>query len=160
LAARAAGRRADGDDVDRGHTEDVAGPHAMTTVGGYRLIASLGRGGMAEGYLAVRRGISGFHKLTVVKRLRADLAGRPTAPRFPALLRDEARLAARLHHPNIVQTHEVGEDGGHPFMTMEYLEGQSLGRVMKAARRAEVKLPTSYALRIVADILAALDYAH
>jgi phosphate binding protein len=131
-----------------------------TVLGGYRLIASLGRGGMAEVYLAVRSGISGFHKLTVIKRLRADLEASSSAARFRALLLDEARLAARLRHPNIVQTLEVGEDRGQPFMTMEYLEGQSLGRVMKSARRADARLPTAYALRVIADVLAALDYAH
>src|SRR5215510_2162539 len=109
--------------------------------GDYRLIASLGRGGMAEVFLATRTGMVGFHKLVVVKRLRTDLLEEAHAPRYRALLLDEARLAARLHHPNIVQTFEVGEQQGHPFLAMEYLDGQPLSHVLTQARRAERSLP-------------------
>jgi serine/threonine-protein kinase len=94
------------------------------TLGEYRLIARLGRGGMADVFLAVRGGLDGFTKLVVIKRLRADLAALPNAARYRTLLLDEARLAARLHHPHIVQTFEVAEAGGQPFLAMEFLDGQ------------------------------------
>src|SRR5262245_23884883 len=128
--------------------------------GDYRLIASLGRGGMAEVFLATRTGMVGFHKLVVVKRLRSDLLEEVHAARYRALLLDEARLAARLHHPNIVQTFEVGEHHGHPFMAMEYLDGQPLSSVLSKARRAARWVSTELALQIIADALAALAYAH
>src|SRR5262245_22528609 len=128
--------------------------------GDYRLIASLGRGGMAEVFLATRTSMVGFHKLVVIKRLRADLLEEVHAPRYRALLLDEARLAARLHHPNIVQTFEVGEQSGHPFLAMEYLDGQPLSSVLIKARRAGRWIATEIALQIVADALAALGYAH
>ncbi|HEY4244320.1 MAG TPA: substrate-binding domain-containing protein [Kofleriaceae bacterium] len=129
-------------------------------LGGYRLIARLGRGGMADVFLAVRNGPVGFTKLVVIKRLRADLAELPQAPRFRGLLLDEARLAARMHHPHIVQTFEVSEQGGEPYLAMEYLDGQALSHVVRAARRTEHPVPTDLALRIMDDILSALAYAH
>ena len=78
--------------------------------GKYRLIAELGHGGMADVFLAVQAGPvgSGFKKLTVIKRLRQNLA---EEPEFVAMLVDEARIAARLNHPNVVQTNEVGQVG-------------------------------------------------
>lgn len=129
-------------------------------VGDYRLIASLGRGGMAEVFLAVRTGMVGFHKLVVIKRLRTDLTAQPHAAKYRTLLLDEARLAARLSHPNIVQTFEVGDHQGQPFLAMEYLDGQPLSHVVTQARRAGRPLPVELALQIVADALGALAYAH
>ena len=129
-------------------------------VGEYRLIAKLGRGGMADVYLAVRTGVVGFHKLVVIKRLRGDLAEQPEAPKYKDLLLDEARLAARLQHPNIVQTFEVGDDHGVPYLAMEYLDGQPVSRVLAQARRLERALPTELALQLVIDALGGLAYAH
>src|SRR5215468_2629636 len=105
-------------------------------VGDYRLIATLGRGGMAEVFLAVRGGMEGFHKLAVIKQLRSDLLTQPQAAKYRALLLDEARLAARLSHPNIVQTFEVGHQQGQPWLAMEYLDGQPLSHVVNRARQA------------------------
>src|SRR5215472_15065348 len=97
------------------------GAQRTTDLGKYALIATLGRGGMADVYLAVARGPAGFHKLVVIKRLRADV---PDRALLEAMLLDEARLAARLRHPNVVQTLEVGEVAGDGFIAMEYLDGQ------------------------------------
>ncbi|MBC7978842.1 MAG: serine/threonine protein kinase, partial [Myxococcales bacterium] len=115
---------------------------------------------MADVFLAVRGGMVGFHKLVVIKRLRADLMAETHASRYRTLMFDEARLTARLSHPNIVQTFEVGHDQGQPFLAMEYLDGQPLGQVIVKARRARVALPVELALRIVADALGGLSYAH
>src|SRR5882762_10299700 len=89
--------------------------------GRYRLLAELGHGGMADVYLATINGPGGFQKLSVIKvaRLSDD-------PGFIQMFLDEARLAARLSHPNVVQTFEVGEEDGRQFMVMEYLDGPSL----------------------------------
>jgi serine/threonine protein kinase len=115
---------------------------------------------MADGFLAVRRGPVGFAKLIVIKRLRDDLASQVDGDSYRELLLDEARLAARMQHPHVVQTFEVGEQEGLPFLTMEYLDGQSLDRVMSAARRGGVEVPAPLVLRLLADVLAGLDYAH
>src|SRR5215471_4940971 len=137
-----------------------AGSMQPVYVGDYRLIATLGRGGMADVFLAVRSGMEGFHKLVVIKRLRTDLLAQPQGAKYRALLLDEARLAARLSHPNIVQTFEVGEQQGQPFLAMEYLDGQPLSQVLLQARRAERALPVEIALQIVVDALTGLAYAH
>jgi eukaryotic-like serine/threonine-protein kinase len=100
--------------------------------GKYRLIAELGHGGMANVFLAVMAGPegSGFSKLVVVKRLREDLLDDVA---FAEMLMGEARIAARLNHPNVVQTNEVGSADGQHFIAMEYLEGQPLHRIKHRA---------------------------
>jgi serine/threonine protein kinase len=126
--------------------------------GRYQLIATLGHGGMADVYLAVSRGPVGFAKLQVVKRLRPNLA---EEPEFLAMFLDEARLAARLNHPNVVQTNEVGEAGGYYFIAMEYLDGQPLNRILARSRRMlEPELTLEVLVTIMAEALAGLHYAH
>jgi phosphate transport system substrate-binding protein len=121
-------------------------------IGEYRLFAKLGRGGMSDVYLALRRGQLGFTKLVVVKCLREHLEG--------ALQLDEACVCARLQHPNIVQTFEAGVHDGLPFMAMEYLEGQPFDRVLTTVSRERARMPVEITLRIVCDVLSALEYAH
>lgn len=125
--------------------------------GKYQLFASLGRGGMADVFLAVARGPLGFNKLAVVKRLRAALADEPS---FLNMFLDEARLAARLNHPNVVHTYEVGEEKGSYFIAMEYLEGQPLNKIIKEAAKGEVELDPVVSARIVSDALSGLQHAH
>ena len=112
-----------------------------SSFGKYRLIAELGHGGMADVFLAVVAGPvgSGFSKLTVIKRLRPNLA---EEPEFVAMLVDEARIAARLNHPNVVQTNEVGQVGNQYFLAMEYLDGQPLHRIQHRAGIARKNAPT------------------
>jgi phosphate transport system substrate-binding protein len=129
-------------------------------IGEYRLIARLGRGGMSDVFLALRHGQLGFTKLVVVKCLRDDLIAGLEEHDFSPLLLDEARVCARLQHPNIVQTFEAGLDAGRPFIAMEYLEGQSLDRVLGALSRENARLPQEITLRVLCDVLSALEYAH
>jgi eukaryotic-like serine/threonine-protein kinase len=125
-------------------------------LGKYRLIAELARGGMGNVYLAVAQGPGGFHKLVALKELRPEFAGEET---YVTMFLEEARLAARLTHPNIVQTNEVGSDGGRHFMVMEYLDGRSLYRVARNAGRLG-GLPLGAHLRIIAEALRGLHHAH
>ena len=129
-------------------------PMAM---GKYTLLSKLGHGGMAEVFLAVARGMAGFQKLTVIKRIHPQLL---EEERFVNMFMDEARLAARLNHPNVVQTYEVDEVEGHPFIAMEYMDGQSFDKVLKALRKKKVKLAPEYAVYVISQCLAALDYAY
>jgi len=131
------------------------GPEA-NTLGKYRLIAELGHGGMAEVYLAVVQGPAGFNKLCVIKQIRPQLA---TDPEFLGMFLDEARLAARLSHPNVVQTNEVGQEGERYFIAMEYLEGQPLNRILHRIGR-DGGLTLSMHLRIIVDMLGGLHHAH
>lgn len=111
---------------------------------------------MADVYLGATRGPGGFSKLLVVKVLHADLA---RSSEFLGMFHDEARLAARLNHPSIVQTYEVGESDGKHFITMEYVEGQPLYRVVQKFHEAG-KLTLDMVLRIGIDALDGLHYAH
>jgi len=124
--------------------------------GKYRPLAILGRGGMATVYLAAASGPGGFTKLVVIKELKPDLA---EEEHFRSMFLEEARLAARLNHPNIVQTFEVGDEDNLPFIVMEYLEGQSL-HGLRAKAGAFGDAPVAGQARIVADMLAGLHAAH
>lgn len=123
--------------------------------GRYYPIAKLGRGGMSEVYLAVARGPAGFNKLVVIKRLLPSLVAER---HFLEMFLDEARLAARLNHPNIVQTNEVGASGQTYFMAMEYLDGQPLVKIIERLKPRPI--PVKIALSIAADVCAGLQYAH
>ncbi len=129
------------------------------TFGKYRILAELGRGGMADVYLAMVAGPSGsgFSKLSVLKRLRENLA---EDPEFIAMLMDEARISARLSHPNVVQTHEIGVEGGSYFLAMEYLDGQPLHRVQKRSLTSGKRFPMDLELLVLSDVLAGLHHAH
>jgi serine/threonine-protein kinase len=119
---------------------------------------------MADVFLAVQAGPvgSGFSKLTVIKRLRRNLA---EEPEFVSMLVDEARIAARLNHPNVVQTNEVGEVDQQYFIAMEYLDGQPFHRIQNRAAQnakagAEPLLTKEHQYLIVMDALAGLHHAH
>jgi serine/threonine-protein kinase len=126
-------------------------------VGKYRVLAELGRGGMANVYLAVIRGPGGVGKLVVLKALLAELASEPEAV---AMFLDEARLATQLNHANVVQTYEVGTEGERHVIVMEYLEGQSLSAVLQRADAQGQPLPRELHLRILLSVLDGLHYAH
>ena len=124
-------------------------------LGRYRLVAELARGGMGIIHLAEARGPGGFEKLVVVKELKRELAEDPV---YTAMFLEEARLAARLTHRNIVQTHEVGCEEGRYFMALELLEGGSLHQIREKLGLSA--LPTNLGLRVLAEVLAALHHAH
>ncbi|MBS2013262.1 MAG: serine/threonine protein kinase [Deltaproteobacteria bacterium] len=126
-----------------------------SAIGKYRLLGALGHGGMADVYLAVADGPEGFRKLCVLKLLKETMA---QDEEYRAMFLDEARLAARLNHPNIVQTFEVGETHGRLMLAMEYVEGQTANRVRK--RLTPEQFPLTSCISILCDVLEALDYAH
>ncbi len=115
---------------------------------------------MAEVYLAVAQGPGGFNKLVVLKKARPDLA---LQPEFLRMFLDEARLAARMNHPNVVQTYELGEEDGRQFIAMEYLDGQPYSRILTRLRDRTGGLDAmslAHHLRILSDTLAGLHHAH
>jgi eukaryotic-like serine/threonine-protein kinase len=131
--------------------------HKVSDVGRYRLIAELARGGMGIVYLALVRGPGGFNKLFCVKVLKDHMA---EDPKLVAMFLDEARLAAKLNHPNVVQTIEVGSDAGQHFIAMEYLEGQSVHALEARGRRKGSTFPLAYHLHVLVQLLEGLQYAH
>jgi len=131
--------------------------HALgDVVGRYRLIGEMARGGMGIVYVAAAQGPAGFSKLVALKELRPDLV---EDEEFLTMFLEEARMAARLNHPNIVQTNDVDESQGRHFIAMEYLEGRSLYHVVKRFG-ARGGFPQRLALSVLRDVLSALDYAH
>jgi serine/threonine protein kinase len=143
--------------MSEGEEKDEGAPPPEAGATKYRDIAELGRGGMGHVYLCVASGPAGFSKLLVVKRLRPDLAD---DPELLDMFMREARLAARLSHPNIVQTNEVGSDAKGHFIAMEYLDGQSLHGVLGRCRDEKRTLPRPLHLRALSETLAGLHYAH
>lgn len=126
-------------------------------IGKYELIALIARGGMGDVYLARTGGMGGFHKLVVVKTLKAELA---EDEKFRSMFLDEAKLAARLSHRHIVQTNDVGESDGIYYLIMEYLDGRSLAVVSKRAENVGEPLDLTLRVRVLADMLAGLHHAH
>ncbi len=127
-----------------------------TQIGPYQLIAKIGEGGMGTVWLTKLPGPAGFNKLAVVKELRTDLTG---SPAFVEMFLNEARLAARLTHPNVVHTYGANEDQGRLYIAMEYLDGQpwsSVRHVLWSNR----SLPLALHLKVLADTLSGLHYAH
>ncbi|HLK38020.1 MAG TPA: serine/threonine-protein kinase [Polyangiaceae bacterium] len=137
-------------------TSGAPEPIVGSAMGKYNLIAELARGGMGNVYLAALSGPAGFSKLLVVKELKPELC---FEPEYVAMFLEEARLAARLTHPNIVQLYDVGLEGGRYFIAMEYLDGRSLARVLRCFAR-EGSFPVGAHLRILGDCLMGLHYAH
>lgn len=124
-------------------------------VGKFELIALLGEGGMAHVYLALFRGPGGFNKLSVIKRIRPELSHNRD---FVTMFLKEAQLAARLNHPNVVQTFQVVEELDGYGLAMEYLEGQSLSEVFRRVGRRAFLIEEH--LWILSQVLAGLHYAH
>ncbi len=122
-----------------------------------QILKRIGRGGMAEVFLARQQGVKGFEKYVVLKKVLGQFA---QSTDFVEMLFAEARANARLTHPNIVQTFDVGMMDGMAYITMEYVRGPDMKRLSLALKRKNVKLPIEHALRIAAEIAAGLHYAH
>ncbi|OGQ25487.1 MAG: hypothetical protein A2138_07035 [Deltaproteobacteria bacterium RBG_16_71_12] len=125
--------------------------------GRYQVLGALARGGMAEVYLARQTGMEGFEKLVALKCIADRHAGDEY---FLAMFLDEARTAADLRHPNIVQTLEVGVDQERAFIAMEFLHGASLSRVLKALARDGGAVPVDVALHVAREAAIGLHAAH
>ncbi len=133
-------------------------PEARTLpkqIGSYEIISALGVGGMARVYLGLKRGPGTARKLLAIKQVRAEIAADEN---FLAMFVDEARIALRLSHPNVISTFDVVAEPGEFYMALEYLEGQSLAQVLRRIGREN--MPRAEHLWILTQILAGLHYAH
>ncbi len=131
------------------------GPEAP--IGPYRIDRRLATGGMAEVFVAHREGPHGFSKRVALKRILPQYAGDPD---FVAMFIDEAKLAARLEHPNVVQVFDFGEHSGSLFLAMELVEGTNVNRLLRAAAVRDEVIPLDTVLHIGAEVAQALAYAH
>ncbi|MDX2008589.1 MAG: protein kinase [Myxococcaceae bacterium] len=125
--------------------------------GKYQLLRRLAVGGMAEVFLARQQGIAGFEKLLVIKRILSEYS---TDPEFVSMFLDEARLAAGMAHPNVVQIFDLGQLDGSYFLAMEYVPGPDLLTILRAHGRQGQRVPFHLGARIMASVADALAYAH
>ncbi len=126
-------------------------------VGPYELLTRLASGGMGEVFIARRTGAGDFEKKVALKLLLPHLV---PDQEFVQRFFDEARLAARMNHPNLVQIFDVGESDGRPYLAMALIEGISLGRFLKVARAKKLVLPLPIFRLIATGLLEGLAYAH
>jgi len=124
--------------------------------GRYRLRGILGQGGMGRLYVAEQVGIEGFSKVVALKRILPHLAD---SQHFRAMFLNEARVAARLEHPNIVATFELGEVDGNYFISMEYLSGEDLAAILTRCQAAG-PMPIEIAVALAQQSANGLHYAH
>ena len=134
-----------------------AATHMVQQMGKYQLIRRLGRGGMAEVYLAKAAGPRGFEKTVVVKRIHPHLVEEQP---FIEMFLSEARLAAQLNHANVVQIFDFGEEEGSYFIAMEYIDGPSLLTLIKQAYSAQTPIPLPLCAKILSFACEGLAYAH
>ncbi len=126
--------------------------------GKYVLLRKLAAGGMAELFLALHRSVAGFEKLVVIKRILPQMN---QDQQFIDMLLHEARVAATLSHPNIVQTFDVGQVEGTYFIAMEHIHGEDIRTIVRQMKKKGVtELPLEHALHIVIGLCAGLAYAH
>ncbi|MEM7160404.1 MAG: protein kinase [Myxococcota bacterium] len=138
------------------------GPTASIPAGGihgtsHEVLGRLAVGGMAELYLARTTLSDGRHEIVVLKRILPHLS---EDPEFVRMFRDEAFLAATLDHPNIVRVHDIGQDGEDYFFTMEYVHGENVRTIIKAAQKLEVEFPLPLVVQIGVGVCRGLHYAH
>ncbi|NNE18550.1 MAG: sigma-70 family RNA polymerase sigma factor, partial [Myxococcales bacterium] len=128
----------------------------------YEIGTKLGQGGMAETFEAMRAGANGHGFRVALKQVLPELLGRSKDKEREFLQRfsQEARIGAKLDHPNIVRVVDTGVLGGRPYLAMELVDGVSLSRLFKVCRRNETLLPSFVVLHIACDVAAALEYAH
>ena len=112
---------------------------------------------MAAVWLARLRGKHGFQKFVAVKMIRPEHA---SDQRFQAMFLDEARIAAAITHPNVAQITDLGEENGVLYIAMEWIDGDSLSKLLRVVQRAGHRLPLGVALRILADTCGGLHAAH
>ena len=126
-------------------------------LGQYEITRRLAFGGMAEVFLAKRRGADGFVKDVVIKRI---LPQHSENADFVSMFRDEARITSQLFHGNIVQVIEFGEQDGQHHLVLEYVDGPSLSTTLAALRERSSLLSIVESAHVAAEIARALDYAH
>jgi eukaryotic-like serine/threonine-protein kinase len=129
----------------------------IRTIGRYSVFDEIASGGMATVYLGRLIGSGGFVRTVAIKSLHAHLA---KDPEFVAMFLDEARLAARIRHPNVVPTLDVVASKGEVFLVMEYVQGETLSRLARLQRSHGQLVPLPIVLRIMSDVLHGLHAAH
>jgi serine/threonine-protein kinase len=136
---------------------DLPGAGHPPQVGNYEVLGPLGRGGMAEVFLARRSGTAGHERLAVLKRILPAYAGTSV---YRRMFIDEARLAALLHHPNICRTYEFFFHEGKYWLAMEFIAGRNLGEALSRAVGRRRSIPLDVTLHVIGALCEGLHHAH
>lgn len=126
-------------------------------VGDYEILGLIARGGMAEIYKAKKKGVKGFEKIIALKKI---LSGYGEDDKYIEMFVDEAKIAAELTHPNIVQIYDLGEKDDFYFIAMEYVLGKDLRLILRKLSELKKLFPEELALYLILKVLSALNYAH
>jgi serine/threonine protein kinase/DNA-binding response OmpR family regulator len=132
-------------------------PDNPNELGDYVLLGLIARGGMAEIYKAKRKGVKGFEKIIAIKKI---LSGYGEDAKYIEMLVDEAKIAAELSHPNIIQIYDLGRKDNYYFIAMEYVLGKDLREIQGRLREKDQWFPEEISLFLTIKILEALNYAH
>jgi serine/threonine-protein kinase len=142
---------------DEDEVTTPAMPRGAEAFGRFQLFNRIGTGGMAEVFLARQTGAAGFAKLVVVKKILPQLA---TDQSFVKMFLQEAQLASRIAHPNVVQIYDLGEMAGSYFIAMEYVRGWDLSTLLNHAAQVDHPMPAHVAAYVASCICAGLNAAH
>jgi serine/threonine-protein kinase len=127
------------------------------TIGRYEFLVPIAKGGMAAVWAARLKGTRGFAKTVAIKTMLPTLSDDPL---FEQMFLDEAQLAAQIHHPNVVEIMDLGEQEDILYQVMEYVDGESLATVLRTISKKKDRLPLEIAVRIVMDACRGLHAAH
>ena len=125
--------------------------------GPYQLVKQIAVGGMAEIHLAKTRGIAGFEKFCALKMIHPNFA---QDEQFIEMLIDEAKIAVQLQHVNIAQTFDLGRVGDTYYITMEFVDGADLYKILRRGSERDVEFPVDVAAFVAKEMSTGLDYAH
>jgi eukaryotic-like serine/threonine-protein kinase len=137
--------------------DSAPGKSAATVVGRYSLHSQIAQGGMATVHVGRLMGPVGFSRTVAIKRLHSQFAG---DPEFVAMFMDEARLAARIQHPNVVSIIDVVAEKGELLLVMDYVQGESLSRLLRTEAQRGSKVDPRIAVKIMTEVLSGLHAAH
>ena len=126
-------------------------------LGDYDILGLIARGGMAEIYKAKKKGVKGFEKIIAIKKI---LSGYGEDDKYIEMLVDEAKIAAELSHPNIVQIYDLGKKDDYYFIAMEYIQGKDLRLIFKKLTEINKWIPEEISVYLITKVLEALGYAH
>lgn len=127
------------------------------TIGRYEFLVPIAKGGMAAVWTARQRGSRGFAKTVAIKTMLPMLS---QDMQFEQMFLDEAKLAAQIHHPNVVEVLDLGEENDLLYQVMEFVDGESLSAILRAMSKKKVGIPLDIALRIIIDACRGLHAAH
>src|SRR6188768_3784911 len=126
-------------------------------LGRYELLLPIAQGGMATVWAARQKGSRGFQKTVAIKTMLPALLD---DPQFEQMFLDEAALAAKIHHPNVAEILDLGEQDEVLYLVMEWIDGEALSIISKAAKKNQAQLPVRIALRVLSQACAGLHAAH